>query len=79
MTGPKWDPAQGEAPRPNTITEAVECSQKGHIMTALEKTQKTAEKVRCRYLYPSGIQLKGRPQDLTLLPRLWSAHKRDLS
>ena len=28
-TGPKWDPAQEEAPRPDTITEAVECSQKG--------------------------------------------------
>jgi hypothetical protein len=29
MTGPKWDPAQAEAPRPDTITEAVEPSQKG--------------------------------------------------
>ena len=28
-TGPKWNPAQGEAPRPDTITEAMECSQKG--------------------------------------------------
>jgi hypothetical protein len=28
-TGPKWDPAQGEVPRPDTITEAMECSQKG--------------------------------------------------
>ena len=27
--GPKWDPAQGEAPRPDTITEAMEHSQKG--------------------------------------------------
>jgi hypothetical protein len=22
-TGPKWDPAQGEVPRPDTITEAM--------------------------------------------------------
>jgi hypothetical protein len=28
-TGPKWDPIQGEAPRPHTIIEAMECSQKG--------------------------------------------------
>jgi hypothetical protein len=27
-TGPKWVPAQGEVPRPNTITEAIEDSQK---------------------------------------------------
>jgi hypothetical protein len=27
MTGPKWDQAQGDAPRPDTITEAMECSQ----------------------------------------------------
>jgi hypothetical protein len=27
-TGPKWDPAQGEDPRPGTITKAVEGSQK---------------------------------------------------
>jgi hypothetical protein len=27
-TGPKWDPAQGEVPRPDTITEAMKRSQK---------------------------------------------------
>jgi hypothetical protein len=26
---PKWDPAQEEAPRPDTITEAMQHSQKG--------------------------------------------------
>jgi hypothetical protein len=26
---PKWDPAQGEVPRPDTITEAMEHSPKG--------------------------------------------------
>ena len=29
VTGPKWDPAQGDAPKPDTITEAMEHSQKG--------------------------------------------------
>jgi hypothetical protein len=28
-TGLKWDPAQGEVPMPDTITEAMEHSQKG--------------------------------------------------
>jgi hypothetical protein len=28
-TGLKWDPAQGEVPRPDTITETIEHSQKG--------------------------------------------------
>jgi hypothetical protein len=28
-TGPNWDPPQGEIPRPGTITEAMERSQKG--------------------------------------------------
>jgi hypothetical protein len=28
MTKPKWDPGQGEVSRPDTITEAMECSQK---------------------------------------------------
>jgi hypothetical protein len=29
VTGLKWDEAQGEVTRPDTTTEAVECSQKG--------------------------------------------------
>jgi hypothetical protein len=29
VTGPKWDPAQGETPRSGTIAEAMEHSQKG--------------------------------------------------
>jgi hypothetical protein len=29
VTRPKWDPAQGEDPRSDTVTEAIECSQKG--------------------------------------------------
>jgi len=31
---PKWDPAQMEAPTPYTITDVMECSKKGTIMTA---------------------------------------------
>jgi hypothetical protein len=32
-TGTKWDPAQGEIPRPDTITEAMECAQKATVST----------------------------------------------
>jgi hypothetical protein len=32
VTGPKWDPAQGEVPRPDTITEALEHSQKKDLL-----------------------------------------------
>jgi hypothetical protein len=28
-TGPKWDPGQGEVPRPDTITEAIKNLQTG--------------------------------------------------
>jgi hypothetical protein len=52
-TGPKWNPAQGEVPRSDTNTEAMESSQKGPTMTALRKTQQAAERVRCRYLHPT--------------------------
>jgi hypothetical protein len=27
VTGPTWDPSQGEAPRPDTITDAIVCLQ----------------------------------------------------
>ena len=51
MTGPEEDPAQGEVPRPDTITHI-----KGSIMTVLQKTQQAAERVRCRYLHPANGQ-----------------------
>jgi len=35
VTCPKWNPAQGETPRPDTITEAIKCTQKGTYLTAL--------------------------------------------
>jgi hypothetical protein len=50
------DPAQGEVPRPDTITEAMGRSQKEFIMTALQKAQQAAERVRCRYLHPTNGQ-----------------------
>ena len=57
MTGPKWDPAQGEVPSPDTITEAMELSQKkGPIMIVLWKTHQAAERVRCSYLHPTNRQ-----------------------
>ena len=43
-TGPKWEGAQGEVPRADTITEAMECS------------QQAAEIVRCRYLHSTNGQ-----------------------
>ena len=53
MTGSKWDPAQREVPKPDTITEAMEHSQKGSSMTALWKTQQASERVKCRYIHPT--------------------------
>jgi hypothetical protein len=53
--GPKWDPVQGEAPGPDTITEVMEGSQK-ETYHALWKTQQVAERVRCRYLHPRNGQ-----------------------
>ena len=53
MTGPKWDPVQGTVPRPDTVTEAMEQSQKE---TTLWKSQQAAERVRCRYLDPTNGQ-----------------------
>jgi hypothetical protein len=62
VTSPKWDLAQGEVPKPDTITEAMEHSQKkGPVMTALQKTQQAVEKVRYRYLYPNNGQKQVTP------------------
>jgi hypothetical protein len=44
VAGPQWDPAQGEASRPDT--QAMESSKKGPIMTAVRKTQQAAERIR---------------------------------
>jgi hypothetical protein len=42
-SSPKWDPAQGQVPRSDNITEAMHCLQKVTIMTNLWKTQQAAE------------------------------------
>jgi hypothetical protein len=52
-TGPKWDTARGEAIRPDTTTEDMECSRKGSIITALWKIQQQVERVKSRYLHPT--------------------------
>ena len=51
VTGPNWDLAEGEAPRLDTITDLWRAHKTGLIMTALQKTQQAAERVRCRYLH----------------------------
>jgi hypothetical protein len=56
VLGPKWDPAHGVVPRPDTITEAMGHSQKATIISALWKTQQAAERVICRYLHPTNGQ-----------------------
>jgi hypothetical protein len=56
VIGPKWDSTQGEILRPDTITEAMENSQKGTYHGTLQKTQQEAERVRCRYLHPTNGQ-----------------------
>jgi hypothetical protein len=54
---PKVGSSSGEVPGPDTINEAMECSQKkGSIMTALQKSQQAAERVRCSYLYLTNEQ-----------------------
>jgi hypothetical protein len=47
-TGSKWNPAQGEVPRPDTIIEAMERSQKG---TNHDCPLKDPTRVKCRYLH----------------------------
>jgi hypothetical protein len=40
VTGPKWNSALGDDPRPDIITEAMECSQKGPSMIAFKTPNK---------------------------------------
>jgi hypothetical protein len=56
---PKVGSRSRGGPRSDTITEAMEYSQKG-IMSALLKTQ-AAERVRCRYLHPTNGQKQFTP------------------
>jgi hypothetical protein len=54
-TRPKWDSAEVEVPRPNTITEAMEHSQRG-IYHDYPQKYPTSTWVRCSYLYPTNGQ-----------------------
>jgi hypothetical protein len=49
VTGPKWDPAQGEVPRPETITEAMVCLQTEACHDCPLKGP--VERIRYRYLF----------------------------
>jgi hypothetical protein len=44
------------SPRPDTITDTMESSQKGAIMTAFPKTQQAAKRIRYRCLHPTNGQ-----------------------
>jgi hypothetical protein len=58
VTGPKWDPSQGEVPLlPRSARK------KRPSMTAPQKTQQAAERVRGRYLHPTNGQKQLTPVD----------------
>jgi hypothetical protein len=54
-TGPEWDPDQGEVPRSDTITEAMEHLQKGTCHDYPPKDP-TRSWVICRYLHSTNWQ-----------------------
>ena len=56
VTVPKWNPDQGESPRPLTITESMGQSQKWTYHDCQPKDPQAAERVRCRYLNPTNKQ-----------------------
>jgi hypothetical protein len=43
MTGPTWDPSQGETPRPNTITNAMVCYRQEPSMAVLQEIQRATD------------------------------------
>lgn len=53
VTGPKWGPAEGEAQDLTPLLTLWGVHKKGPTMTSLQKTQQTAERVRCWYVYPT--------------------------
>jgi hypothetical protein len=56
VTGPYWDPAQGVAPRPHTIPDAMMCLQIGLYHDCPLKGPTAVERVGCRYLNPTNGQ-----------------------
>ena len=57
MTGPKREAAEVEVPRPDTISEAIEHSQKGTYHDCSPRSSC----IRCRYLYPTNGQKQVAP------------------
>jgi hypothetical protein len=55
-TGPKWDPAQGEVPRPDTITEAMERSQKETYYDCPLKDSTSSSKSQMQIFAPNQWQ-----------------------
>ena len=56
MIGTKWDSIQGRPLGLTVLLRLWGAYKKGPIMTVLRKTQQAAERVRCRYLYPTNGQ-----------------------
>jgi hypothetical protein len=56
VTSPKWDPPYGEVPRSDTITEAMEHSQKGTYHDCPVKDSTSSWKNHCWYLHPTNGQ-----------------------
>jgi hypothetical protein len=61
VTGPSWDSSQGEASRPDTVTEAMVCLQQEPCMAALQEAQEAADQDRYRSLHPTNGQKPGMP------------------
>ena len=63
--GPKLGNSSEDIPRPDYITESIEVAQKRLSLTTLQKTQKAAERVTFRFLYPTnGLKLLTPPVEL---------------
>ena len=56
MTGPKWDPDKERSQVMTLLLRLWSTHKKEPIMTALQKTQQAAERIRCRYLHPTNGQ-----------------------
>ena len=77
MTGPNWGPAQRRS-QSLTLLLRLWCAHKqGHIFIALQKAQQAAERVKCRYLYPTNGQKLLTP--VTELGKSWKKPRRNVT
>jgi hypothetical protein len=53
VTGPNWDPAQGDAPRPHTITDAMVCLQIWDYHDCLLKDPRSSYKSQMQIFAPN--------------------------